>query len=152
MSSESGFWKAVRAQLSPFGKLERIENRLGEGMGDVVYCLKRKPFMAAGSGFIELKECEWPKRATTTFHIPSYTKEQLDFAEGWASAGGRVHLFARVGKDYLLWPVKHMRPIFERQYTSAQAQAAASVRWRTPSPWPLAEILDQLAGYENVNK
>ena len=142
MSSERAFWNLLDEKLSPFGILHRIENRVGTGTPDVAYCLRRRPKGPITSGWLELKQTEWPSRSGTPFTIESLTLNQVQFLERWSKNGGMAFLLAQVDHDYLLWHPQKIRPILNRTYTSAEAIAAASLYWR--SPWPRAKILDHL--------
>ena len=116
--SEAALWKRTREHLAPFGRLERIENSVNTGTPDVAYCLRRKPLLPPVSGWLELKHVdEWPARPTTTLHVESLTKEQVDWATWWALAGGRVSALLQVGSYLLVLDHRALGRIFARDAT-----------------------------------
>lgn len=147
MSSEQNFWNTLRGHLEPFGKLQRVENKSFTGVGtpDVAYCLRRKPKLAAVSGWIELKEAEWPARRITALDL-GITLDQVIFLEEWTKAGGQAWIMAQVSRDYLIWPAEYACNLHHRQWTKLGAQRNAFLVWTQGSPWPLARILDILTG------
>jgi hypothetical protein len=113
--TERLFWSStVRPILGAFGKLERIENRVGDSTPDVCYCLKRQPDWNAVSGWIELKHgAQWPVRPATKFKFSYFTLGQMLWLEEWHNAGGRCCMLAQIERDYMLVPPWRLRAIFD---------------------------------------
>ena len=124
MTSERGLWGSLRKHLSPFGKLERIENAAGIGTPDVAYCLRHPTadgVTPARSGWLELKELDaWPKRPLTPIRIPKLKLEQVLWLESWDRAGGAAHALLQVERAYFLLPPRTVRAIWDRQVTRAE--------------------------------
>lgn len=124
MSSEKGLWKKMREKVAPFALVRRIEHRFEDGWPDVHY-QARLPVLdhrsvsvvRAGSGFLELKEDEWPKRPDTPLFLHHLTKEQVLWHEEQTRWGGRADVLAKVGDDYLWLPVEVTRRVFQREMT-----------------------------------
>lgn len=97
MGSERGLWRTLRANLSPYGRLVRIESETEAGISDVAYCIN------GHAGWLELKEIAgWPKRSSTKVRVPSLTLDQVIFLERWVAAGGDAYLLLQVDSTYLL--------------------------------------------------
>lgn len=100
MSSERALWNLVRERLAPFGRLERIENRLGVGFPDVLYCLR------GVTGLLELKHEPWwsnDRMAGPVLRsVRSLKPEQVAWGQRWHAAGGHVYMLLQVERDYLL--------------------------------------------------
>lgn len=119
MTSERGLWHTLRREMSCFGELRRIENRVDLGTPDVVYCLQ------SYCGFLELKELDvWPKRWLT---IDCLTKEQVLWLRAWERAGGTAHLLVQVERSYLLFDPDAANLIYTRSLPSASAREVAKV-------------------------
>jgi len=127
--SEANLWRVVREALSPFGRLERIENGVGLGTPDVVYCLRRHAKIPqATTGWIELKHVpEWPKRASTPLIIEHLTREQVNFASRWALAGGNYTCLVQVKNEFLFLDHRAVAELFGRQMTRKTLSAVAGV-------------------------
>jgi hypothetical protein len=99
--SEAGMWDAMRDKLGRIPGLHmlRVENVVGDGTPDVVYCYK------GVEGWIELKyRADYPKRENTPVFPDG---EGLRFAQKlWlaehAAAGGRCWIFSRVRYTWML--------------------------------------------------
>lgn len=112
MSSEAALRAIVKEKLSPFGKLERIEQKMGEGTPDILWLLSL-PGWPAATGLMELKHvASFPKRSKTPFTIPSLTRAQADWARSWEEAGGMSPLLLQVGSTYCLFPGRFIGPLF----------------------------------------
>jgi len=138
MTSERALWNVVRDRLSPFGRLERVENRLNLGTPDVSYALRRPAESRGVSGWVELKENDPPVRATTPFSIESLKLEQVRWQEDWAEIG-RVATILQVRRDYLVLAPSVVRAVYERLLTTAQLYEAAAVVGR--GRFPTGDIL-----------
>lgn len=119
--SERALWDLIRPKLSPFGALERIENRCGKGTPDVSYVLSL-PGRPPVEGRIETKHLDaWPKRETTLITIDCLTKDQVLWHEAWEGAGGRTCVLLRVGKganaDFLFMSPATTRMIYQKDLT-----------------------------------
>lgn len=126
MTLESNFWRTVSANLSPFGKLKRIESSTEDGTADVAYVLTRpKPGALPATGFLELKIADWPARRLTPLRPRHLEKDQVLAAEEWADAGGRAWLLVRATPWVLLFDVPAIRALYEGKVASADAPAIA---------------------------
>ncbi len=125
MTTESDFWSVVRRQLSPYGRLQRIESHLtAQGIPDVAYCL------LGSAGWLELKHLEaWPKRATTTIYIKHLKLEQVLFLEDWVRhpSRGQAYALLQVAKDFLLLDPPLVRRVFDRAATREELVQGAVV-------------------------
>lgn len=139
--SEVSLWASTRRNLAPFGKLERIENLLGKGFPDVLYCLAAHRKAAAQTGFLELKFVEREPAPDNKLVIDSLQLEQVIWAEDWNASGGAIHMLLQVGRRYLLLPPVAFRPIFKHQWTyhkakrTALLEAYAELRYMRLGPW-----------------
>lgn len=137
MTTEGSYWPTVRDHLAPFGVLRRVENSVGGGDGDVLYCLTRpKPGSLPATGFLELKYLPaYPTKRSTPLRHRHLTKDQVLFAEEWAAAGGRAWLLLRAPPWTLLFDVRGIRGLFEGVIPAmdgpAVARAAAMGRFPT---------------------
>lgn len=114
MTLESSLWTTTKKNLSLFGKLVRFENAVGEGEGDVVYCLRSpKPGSPGVTGFVELKVAELPVRPTTPIRPHHLELDQVKFAEDWSAAGGRAFLLLRMAPFYLLFDPPGIRALYQ---------------------------------------
>ncbi len=94
MSSERALWQTVRRHLSPHGLFHRIENRIGAGTPDVVYCIKGR------TGWLELKHVpRWPPRDKLTLRY--LTSFQILWMRQWRQHEGRAWVLLQVERDYL---------------------------------------------------
>ena len=142
--SEASLWSRAREELSPFGKLERIENGIAKGTPDVAWLLRRYPRVDPVSGWLELKyEPAWPSSDARPVIIKKLRREQVDFAEGWSGAGGRSFFLLQVGRDYVLFGEPVARLIFDRAATRPLilGMATASAEGRG---FPTADIVKGL--------
>jgi hypothetical protein len=153
VSSERALWRTVRAKLSPFGRLERVENGAGEGTPDVAYCLrgghKDSPYywnlpdqipVRGFSGWLELKHLgRWPKRADTPVRVSSLTLEQVVWLEEWGRVGGSTYLLLQVASCYLLLKPGAVRDLYEGRLTRRALLEVAVVRGE--KRFPTKEIL-----------
>ncbi len=97
MGSERALWQTVRRRLGPHGVFVRVENRVGIGTPDVVYCIDEQV------GWLELKYAErWPPKSGLT--LRHLTMAQLWWMRDWRRVGGRAWILLQVGKDYLFLP------------------------------------------------
>ena len=143
MTLESSLWSTTSAALSPFGKLVRLENSIGKGEGDVVYCLRRpKPGSLAATGFLELKVAERQVRDSTPIRPHHLTLDQVLFTEGWASAGGRAFLLLRMPPWYLLFDPPGIRGLYDGAVSRGRAELVAVVAEH--GRFPLGPILRAL--------
>jgi len=137
--TESNFWVTVHRKLAPFGRLERIENRIGAGTGDVCYCL-RFTGRAPGTGWLELKQLDgWPARAQTPISIPTLTLDQVLWLEGWAAAGGRAWLLAKIGCDLVLADPPLVRALYRGELVKTMLIDRATVYGA--GRFPVMEVL-----------
>jgi hypothetical protein len=129
MTREAAYWPTVRDHLSPFGVVRRIENGVGGGDGDVIYCLTRpKPGSTAATGFIELKSLPaYPAKRSTPIRPPHLSKDQVLFAEEWAAAGGRAWLLLRAPPWTMLFDVPAIRMLYQGEVAAMDGPAVARV-------------------------
>ena len=97
--AEKSLWqwlKRAKAQIDHL-YLERVENRVGSGMPDVVGCYN-------GYGlFVELKTAAKPVRETTGIAIEIRDSQQ-EWHEAWFEARGASFFLVQVGKERFLLP------------------------------------------------
>jgi hypothetical protein len=140
----------MRKHLSPFGKLERVENSAGIGTPDVCYCLSYPTAVGRSesvSGWLELKELdEWPKRATTPIRIPKLKIEQVLWLEAWHAAGGDAMMLLQVQREYFLLPPVAVRSIWNRAAIREQLQPFALSALDESGSFPTRNILKCLVG------
>lgn len=128
MSQESALWKTMHKALATYGHLDRVENRVGVGMPDVAYLLRRSPVAQAVAGWVELKyEPAWPRRAATPVVFKKLTLDQVTWLEDYATLGGRAYLLAQVGRDYLLLRTGTLRALYERRLSRLTLEHQALV-------------------------
>ncbi len=97
MSSESALWQTVRRHLLPHGLLIRVENRVGPGTPDVVYCIRGRV------GWLELKHvARWPARDHLT--LRHLTQLQILWLQQWRAEWGRAWILLQVDRDYMFLP------------------------------------------------
>ena len=141
--SEDALWKKVRDDLGPWGKLVRIENLIGKGVGDLAYVLRAGVRGPVGSGWLELKhEDAWPVRPQTAFTISTLTRDQVDFHRDWAAAGGRAWTLLQVGRGYWLLDPPTLAAVFRRDLVPQQVRRAATVG--DPRRLPVGDVLRAL--------
>jgi hypothetical protein len=99
MTGESVLWRLLKKAMRQAGhEAIRIENVVGLGNPDVIYCLDKKIM-----GWIELKYLShWPKRKTTIIKLRHFTKEQRLFFKKAKRWSNRVHMLLRIEKDLML--------------------------------------------------
>lgn len=102
MTESSQVWSVARKYLAPFGRIQRLENRLDVGWPDSVYTLRRV------SGWLELKLVPTSGRCPEHF-----TLDQLTWGELEVAAGGRWHLLARRGREWVLYDAVGARAWFD---------------------------------------
>lgn len=141
--SEHSLWTTTRKALAPYGLLARIENRVGDGTPDVLYCLQ------GHTGLMELKHLpSWPKRQATPVHIAHLTLEQVLWLESWRDAGGAAWLLLQAGREYLLLTPEAARMIYERRLTP---EALRHARWcavRAVGRFPVREVVRVLSSQQ----
>jgi hypothetical protein len=116
----------ARRYLAPFGRYERVDNRLGVGWPDAYYLLR------GVSGWIEEKIL--PPSGNPPGHL---TLEQIRWGLAETAAGGRWYLLGRRGAEWRLY------------------SAAGAAAWHGGGPdgallsvtgrFPLREVLDEIA-------
>lgn len=126
---EATFWRSVSLNLSPFGKMVRVENGAGAGTPDVAYVLTRpKPGSLPASGWIELKQLDdYPTKPMTPIVLKHLTLEQVLFAEDWSAAGGRAWMLLKATPWILLFDVVGIRGVYEKNVAAADGPAIARV-------------------------
>lgn len=125
--TEHALWRTLKEHAGPYGKFERIENRVGEGTSDVAFGVKL-PDGSAGSGWIELKHLsEWPRRASTKVVLRDFTREQILNMEDWVRHGVDAWLLLQAERLYLLLTTPVARLLHDRQLTVDDARTAARV-------------------------
>lgn len=88
----------MKAGLSPYGRLVRVENPAAPGTPDVYYS-----FPGGRRGWIELKHLDdWPMRHDTPIRIPHLTLDQVMWMEEETRMGGRAFLLLQIRRHYLL--------------------------------------------------
>lgn len=144
MTRESAYWPTVRDNLSPFGVLRRIENGVGDGDGDVLYCLTRpKPGSPSVTGFIELKALPtYPAKRITPIRPPHLSKEQVLFAEEWTAAGGRAWLLLRAPPWHFLFDSAAIRGLYRGEVLAMDGPAVAKAAGM--GRFPMGPILKEL--------
>lgn len=135
---ESGLWKTFKANLSPFGKVKRLEDSLEAGTPDVIYTLANMRDRRRVMGWVELKQLPaWPVRDSTPVRINHLTLEQVIFAEEWEP---HVYMLLGVGReDFALLAPGTVRAIYERRLTSEGVFMESEVFSR--GKFPTGEIL-----------
>ncbi len=99
--TEKNFYNQIKKGLVPLGFiLDRIECYILKGVPDVLYCHRETK---NSFGWIELKYLEkWPQLKTIV-SLNHFTKEQRNWIYIHGKATGRVFLFLKAGKDYLIF-------------------------------------------------
>lgn len=110
MSQEAALWRNVRENISPFGYIARLENRIEVGWPDCLFHLKFRGF--GKTGLLELKRLlRWPPKKGIV-RVPVLTLDQVLWHEKWAGAGGVSYLLLQVDRDYLLFPPSMIRGLY----------------------------------------
>ena len=94
MNSEASLWDVLRPLLQPYGRVDRVENALGEGMPDVNYCLRWRGNSAAQEGWVELK---WANDTRLDARFLNQHKMSTGQINWHAHSGGRSHLITGRG-------------------------------------------------------
>lgn len=142
MSDESSLYNALHSRLIYFGRLDRVENRLGSGIGmpDVAYLLRRNPRAPAFAGWLELKyEPRWPVRPETPVVLTKLTLEQVMWHEDYYRLGGRTFTLAQIGPGCVLLAARELRAVYERTLTRRTLLARSMVH--AQQSLPAKEIL-----------
>lgn len=114
MASERALWTTSRDKLKPFGRMERVENRVGKGTPDVCFALRLPSTQLVGVGWLELKQLDrWSVHERTPIIFRSLTLEQVCWHEDWCRAGGRSFFLLQVQKTYLLVSGRQGRIVYE---------------------------------------
>lgn len=112
MTPEQSLWDKLRRGLSPYLRLQRLEDRYSSGVADVLYAGPiaddaHRAFCGGLFGVIELKVLKaWPKRKTTIVRVPKWTTVQRAWCHLFGKVAQHVFLLLKVEKDILLyhWP------------------------------------------------
>lgn len=112
MTPEKSLWIKVKKGLSPYLRMQRLEDRYSKGVPDVLYAGPRPGALSNTSprvhmgqiGLLELKvRKEWPKRPGTPVRLTKWTKDQQAWHKLFGSLGQYVWLLLQVEQDYLLF-------------------------------------------------
>lgn len=142
--SEANLWARTREELSPFGKLHRVENGIAKGTPDVAFLLRRYPKVPPVAGWVELKfEPAWPTSDRRPVVVKKLKKEQVDFAEEWHAAGGRSFFLLQIARDYVLFDAPTARLLFEKALTRPLFLERATVA-ALGRGFPTADVLKGL--------
>ena len=131
MASEASFrsYLAERVWLAdPHAHVMQVENQVETGTPDTY--LRSQGFGA----WLELKEIEPPKRATTGVRCRHYTRQQFAWAALEWRAGGRCWVFLQLGRAYLLLHPRTAARLRTGAYTVEQLRAAAVGVWDRQLP------------------
>lgn len=140
---ESLFWIEDVSKLKNFGQVKRIEDLLGKGTSDIVYCVRFLDTDRPRMGWVEIKRLrEWPKREDTLIKLPHYTTDQAKFLKRWGRAGAGAFLLARIEDDYLLWGWKDAETI---QTGLPKSRLLALTVARGQGTFPLRDVLREIA-------
>ena len=148
MSSEAALRQMAKEKLGPFGKLERLEQKMGEGTPDLLWVLCLPGYPAA-TGLMELKHLSaFPMLPDSPCTIPTLTRAQANWARDWETAHGTSPLLLQVGSTYCLFAGWQVGQLFlDNHHTKAQLLAAAVVVGN--GEFPTAAILKALVRKEN---
>lgn len=141
MTSESGLWNTFKRNLSPYGKLVRIESSTGLGIPDVNCLFQLTALGKPIEGWIELKEADWPKRDSTPLLIPKLSREQVIWQNDWYEAGGRVGTVLQVGRDYFYLTPVQLKVVFYRQMFKSQLMDPHNEMWMGGVRFPTGKFL-----------
>jgi hypothetical protein len=139
MSDESSLYASLHARFVYFGRLDRVENRLGSGVGmpDLHYLLRRNPRARGVGGWLELKwEPRWPVRPETPVELTKLTLDQVMWHEDYHRLGGRVFTLAQIGTSYVLFDAPVLRRVWEGQLTRRMLLGQALVSGQRSLPGP----------------
>lgn len=100
MSSEASLWQRVRAGLSAYGHLQRIETGVtgDAGVPDINYCFGGR------EGWLELKHGIAPARASTSVFKSQrgLDPSQIEWLMYRWKCGGRAFILTQLGSELLL--------------------------------------------------
>ncbi len=137
--SEANMWRNMRQRMHPYwDEATRHEDKLSGGIADV-------SFVCGGKhGWIELKHLDaWPKRSGTVVRCKHYTDEQRIFLKRKGRAGGNTWLFAKIGRDYLLFDWQQAQQVFVSELNTEETRMLAYAIWEGRMDW--GELSDILA-------
>lgn len=135
--SERSLWRLTIDRIGPYGRFERVENRVNKGTPDVNYTMR------GVSGWLELKFTSIPSRDTTPIIVSSLTLEQVQWHEAWAKAGGRTWTLLQAGRGYCLLTPYNLRRLYEGHYDKHSLPKAARVY--SYGKFPAVEIIKCLS-------
>lgn len=124
MRESSQCWDPTRKALSPYGALIRVENMLGSGHPDVLYCLL---------GVAGLMECK--------VDLGTLSLNQVIWAETWSAARGLSWMLWRHEKGWALFNAFGMRSVFSRVSDPREV----AVLWTDNKLFPTRLMLCHLA-------
>ena len=103
--SERHFWQKVRKGLSPFLRMQRIEDRFSKGIPDLLFAGPKHTNDKVGRfGLIELKYLRaWPKRKETIVWLPEWKPEQKAWFQLFGEIAHDVFLLLQAEKSYFLY-------------------------------------------------
>lgn len=124
MPGETALWQHLERVCAGAGvHLQRIEDKLSQGVPDVNGCWQGREF------WIELKRLDaWPKRPQTVVRIPHYTNEQRLWIRRRGRAGGNALLLVQIDQDFLLYNWVYAQRVGE--LISTHMLSTASSRWK----------------------
>lgn len=126
--SESALWKTVKTSLAPFGRIQRIENRLSAGIPDVAYVLRPRHDARAASGWIELKYLpSVPNNLDRLLKIRHLTAAQALWLAAEANAGGHACMILHAAEYYFVFPPSVVILIYNGRLTWEDAFNMAAV-------------------------
>lgn len=111
--SETALRNLFCERLRPYGAVHRIENPIVPGYPDLACCFR---------GAVHMIEAKYlgslPARPATPIRLEHLTREQVEWAEGWAGAAGSAWLLLQAGRTcYALVAPKGMRMMYEGEMT-----------------------------------
>lgn len=127
---EAPAWRDLRNRLRPYGRFERVENRVGAGMPDVYYTLASRR-----TGWLELKYLPArPVYPTTPVVVRTLTLEQVAWLRDHAALGATTHLLLRVDRALFLLDAAAAGRLRDRGLT--YLDLASTARWSGPAGDP----------------
>lgn len=123
--------RAVSRNLSPYGRIIRIQDAVAVGIPDYYYLIR------GVSGWMECKMIPLSGRCPEHF-----TKEQLLWAEAEMAHGGRWFLLARRGSEWLMYDAVGARAFKDGE--------KAWARLCQTGPFPTLDILKVLIGQKTT--